>query len=120
MGKLDGRVAVITGAGSGQGAAAARLFASEGAAVVVAEYNADTGQEVTDELTKSGGRAASRLGQLVGDFLPGVGVVLRDHDRGALAREQAGRCRALPAASPGDYCHAPVQLAHCCVLPDSN
>jgi NAD(P)-dependent dehydrogenase (short-subunit alcohol dehydrogenase family) len=44
VGKLDGRVAVITGAGSGQGAAAARLFASEGAAVVVAEYNADTGK----------------------------------------------------------------------------
>ena len=61
MGKLDGRVAVITGAGSGQGAAAARLFASEGAAVVVAEYNADSGKEVTDELIAAGGRAASRL-----------------------------------------------------------
>ena len=58
MGKLDGRVAVITGAGSGQGAAAARLFAGEGAAVVVAEYNADTGKEVTDELVRSGARAA--------------------------------------------------------------
>jgi NAD(P)-dependent dehydrogenase (short-subunit alcohol dehydrogenase family) len=58
VGKLDGRVAVITGAGSGQGAAAARLFASEGAAVVVAEYNADTGKAVTGELLESGGRAA--------------------------------------------------------------
>ncbi len=58
MGKLDGRVAIITGAGSGQGAAAARLFASEGAAVVVAEVNAQAGQEVADELTRSGARAA--------------------------------------------------------------
>jgi NAD(P)-dependent dehydrogenase (short-subunit alcohol dehydrogenase family) len=61
MGKLDGRVAVITGAGSGQGAAAARLFASEGCAVVVADVNAETGQQVTDELTKSGAQTAFAL-----------------------------------------------------------
>jgi NAD(P)-dependent dehydrogenase (short-subunit alcohol dehydrogenase family) len=59
MGKLDGRVAVITGAGSGQGAAAARLFAGEGAAVVVADINPDTGEQVTGELT-----AAGRFGRL--------------------------------------------------------
>jgi NAD(P)-dependent dehydrogenase (short-subunit alcohol dehydrogenase family) len=58
MGKLDGRVAVITGAGSGQGAAAARLFASEGCAVVVADINAETGQQVTGELKSSGAQAA--------------------------------------------------------------
>jgi NAD(P)-dependent dehydrogenase (short-subunit alcohol dehydrogenase family) len=58
MGKLDGRVAVITGAGSGQGAAAARLFASEGGAVVVADVNAETGKQVTEEVTGAGGQAA--------------------------------------------------------------
>jgi NAD(P)-dependent dehydrogenase (short-subunit alcohol dehydrogenase family) len=58
MGKLDGRVAVITGAGSGQGAAAARLFASEGCAVVVADINEETGQQVTGELMASGAQAA--------------------------------------------------------------
>ncbi|HEY1639169.1 MAG TPA: SDR family NAD(P)-dependent oxidoreductase [Streptosporangiaceae bacterium] len=58
MGKLDGKVAVITGAGSGQGAAAARLFTSEGAAVVVADVNEETGRQVTEELTGAGGRAA--------------------------------------------------------------
>ena len=57
MGKLDGRVAIITGAGSGQGAAAARLFASEGAAVVVAEVNEETGKQVADEVTGAGGTA---------------------------------------------------------------
>ena len=39
MGRLDGKVALITGAGHGQGAAGARLFASEGAAVAVADVN---------------------------------------------------------------------------------
>ena len=61
MGKLDGRVAVITGAGSGQGAAAARLFASEGCAVVVADVNEETGQQVTGELKSSGAQAAFAL-----------------------------------------------------------
>jgi NAD(P)-dependent dehydrogenase (short-subunit alcohol dehydrogenase family) len=61
MPKLENRVALITGAGSGQGAAAARLFASEGAAVVVADVNAETGEEVTSELVKSGAAAVFAL-----------------------------------------------------------
>ncbi|HEX4214480.1 MAG TPA: SDR family NAD(P)-dependent oxidoreductase [Candidatus Dormibacteraeota bacterium] len=57
MGKLDGRVAVITGAGSGQGLAAARLFAEEGAGVVVAEYNEESGRKAADEISATGGKA---------------------------------------------------------------
>ncbi|MBX6721762.1 MAG: SDR family oxidoreductase [Dactylosporangium sp.] len=43
---MDGRVAVITGAGSGQGAAEARLFASLGATVIVTDRNIEAGQRV--------------------------------------------------------------------------
>jgi NAD(P)-dependent dehydrogenase (short-subunit alcohol dehydrogenase family) len=57
MGKLDGKVAIITGAGSGQGLAAARLFSLEGACVVVGEYNAETGQRAADEIAADGRRA---------------------------------------------------------------
>jgi NAD(P)-dependent dehydrogenase (short-subunit alcohol dehydrogenase family) len=39
MGKLDNRIAAITGAGSGIGAATARLFAAEGARIVIADID---------------------------------------------------------------------------------
>ena len=57
LGKLDGKVAIITGAGSGQGRAAARLFAREGAGVVIGEWNAESGKEVAEEIVGSGGKA---------------------------------------------------------------
>ena len=38
MGKLDGKVDIVTGAGSGQGRAGAKLFAREGASVVIGEF----------------------------------------------------------------------------------
>ncbi|SEP47768.1 SDR family oxidoreductase [Amycolatopsis saalfeldensis] len=68
MGALDGRVAVITGAGRGIGREHALLFAAEGAAVVVNDLGgandgtgADTtpAQEVADEIRASGGQAVA-------------------------------------------------------------
>lgn len=60
MGRLDGKVAVITGAGSGIGAATARRFCAEGAAVVVADLNQAGAQAVVDECVAAGGRATAR------------------------------------------------------------
>lgn len=53
-GRLDGQVAVITGAASGIGAASARLFASEGARLALADVNDVELQAVVDELRASG------------------------------------------------------------------
>lgn len=69
MGLLDGKVAIITGAGGGLGEAYAKLFAAEGAAVVVNDLGGardGTGsgasaaaQKVVDEITAAGGRAVA-------------------------------------------------------------
>jgi 3alpha(or 20beta)-hydroxysteroid dehydrogenase len=50
MGSLDGRVAIVTGAARGQGAAAARLFVAEGARVVIGDVLDEPGKELAAEL----------------------------------------------------------------------
>lgn len=57
MGKLDDRVALITGATRGMGRAMAELFAAEGAAVVLNGRDEEAGREVVSSITGKGGRA---------------------------------------------------------------
>ena len=57
MGKLDGKVALISGGARGQGAAEARLFAEEGAKVVIGDILDEQGQQVEAEINELGGDA---------------------------------------------------------------
>lgn len=60
-GRLAGRISVITGAGSGIGAASARLFARQGATVVVNDVNRDGARAVAEEIVATGGRAIDHV-----------------------------------------------------------
>lgn len=57
MAKLDGKVALITGAGSGIGRASAILFAKEGAKVVVVDVDQEAGEETVRFIKEKGGEA---------------------------------------------------------------
>ncbi len=55
MGRFEGKVAIVTGAASGIGRAAARLFAQEGAKVIIADKDEKKGPEAADEIARAGG-----------------------------------------------------------------
>jgi meso-butanediol dehydrogenase/(S,S)-butanediol dehydrogenase/diacetyl reductase len=58
-GRFAGQVAIVTAGGAGIGAATARRFASEGAAMVIADLSGTRAEAVASSITTSGGRAAA-------------------------------------------------------------
>jgi 3-oxoacyl-[acyl-carrier protein] reductase len=65
VGRLEDRVAIVTGSGRGIGRATALRFAEEGAAVVVNDIDPEPAQETAEEIKKNGGRAISVVANTV-------------------------------------------------------
>jgi len=64
MGQLDNKVAIITGSGRGQGLVAARLFAKEGARIVVNDLDAESVDAAVGSIKDAGGEAAGAVGDV--------------------------------------------------------
>ena len=70
MGKLDDRVALVTGSGRGIGRSIALKLAAEGASVVVNDLDEEPAREAASEIEAAGGRAAMCAGNVCADDFP--------------------------------------------------
>jgi NAD(P)-dependent dehydrogenase (short-subunit alcohol dehydrogenase family) len=97
MGRLDNKVAVITGAASGMGRATAIRFAGEGAAVVIADLNQDGGEAAVRECRENGGRAVFQKADISAeaDIQALIGRALTEFGRLDITFNNAGFVGAL-------------------------
>lgn len=65
MGRVEGKIAVVTGGASGIGRAAAEVLAQEGASVVVTDIQTPEGEEVVGSIIKQGGKAVFKVHDVV-------------------------------------------------------
>ena len=64
MGRISGKVAIVTGASAGIGLATAKLFASEGGKVVVGARRAEELNELVEQIRSNGGEAVALAGDV--------------------------------------------------------
>jgi 3-oxoacyl-[acyl-carrier protein] reductase len=67
---LEGKVAIITGSGRGIGAAAAKLFAAEGASVLVSDLDQAPAEETAEAIRQAGGKASVLAGDVTDSAFP--------------------------------------------------
>ena len=70
MGMLDGKIAILTGSGRGIGAAAAKMFAAEGASVVVSDLDPAPAGETAAAIRNAGGKAIVVAGDVTDPAFP--------------------------------------------------
>lgn len=102
MDRLKGKRAIVTGAGQGIGEAIARVFAAQGAMVVIAEVNPRTGAAVAEAITASGGTA-----HFIGTDVTDKGAIeaLRDETLACL-----GGIDILVNNAGANVFHAPLEM----------
>ena len=70
MGMIDGKVAILTGSGRGIGAATAKMFAAEGASVVVSDLDPAPAEETAASIRAAGGKAVVLAGDVTDPAFP--------------------------------------------------
>ncbi|MDP6822473.1 MAG: SDR family NAD(P)-dependent oxidoreductase [Dehalococcoidia bacterium] len=100
--RLENKIALITGGGSGIGEASSELFAREGAAVGVCDLNADTAEAVADRIRTAGGRAIALQANVTDreDVERVVGTVINEFGQLDILVNSAG---VSDRGAPADY-----------------
>ncbi len=112
--RLENKVAVITGAGSGIGAATAHAMAREGASVVVADVNAESAEAVASEIAKADGEAMSVRADVTveADVEAMIAVAVQKYGRLDILHNNAGAAEEMADSDVVNTPESAWKIAH--------